>query len=145
MNIASSCEAAISRPIRDEDYGGSATDAAPQMPLPDFAMAKGRSQNNYIQTVELAHLSWLGDGISGDKLEGRLLIGFRHPYYSLKKIMQLTGSFDIKIDGVFMGFANSIKLTMRYDFARPINNPVTRMKFFMENITFKVGIPLVWL
>jgi len=96
----------------------------------------------YYTTIELVKISW-PEMMSqhGDNFGSKLIIGLNKPYYRLKKDMRVIGSFDLKMDNIFFGLVNSAKITLKYDLKKPHHQGKSQVKFLVDGITFKVGIP----
>jgi hypothetical protein len=100
-------------------------------------------KERYYKTVELFQISWprLVSGTSG-RFGGRLAIGLNRPHYKLKKELGVYGNLDLKIDGVFDGIINSARITIVYDLRRPYEVNDTRVKVFVDRVSFRMGIPI---
>jgi hypothetical protein len=100
-------------------------------------------REKYYKTVELVQISWprLIGGTNG-KFGGRLAIGLNRPHYRIKKELGVYGNLDLKIDGVIDGIINSARINVVYDLRRPYTENDTKVKIFVDRISFKVGIPV---
>ncbi len=100
-------------------------------------------KESYYKTVEIIQLSWplLVDGTDG-RFGGRLAVGLNHPSYTFKKELSLVGTLDLNIDGVIGGVVSSARITISYNFRRPYTSNDTQMHVNVNNVSFKVGIPI---
>ncbi len=100
-------------------------------------------REKYYKTVELVQISWprLIGGTNG-KFGGRLALGLNRPHYRIKKELGVYGNLDLKIDGIIDGIINSARINVVYDLRRPYTENDTRVKIFVDRISFKVGIPV---
>ena len=96
----------------------------------------------YYTTIELLRISWpVMMSQHRDDFGSKLIIGLNKPYYRLKKDIRVIGSFDLKMDNIIFGLINSAKVTLRYDLKRPHHQGKSQVKFLVDSIAFKVGIP----
>jgi hypothetical protein len=134
-----------------EQVAASAADATEGKPEQSF-MASTQAfvpdiykpfREKYYKTVELVQISWprLIGGTHG-KFGGRLALGLNRPHYSVKKELGVFGNLDLKIDGVIDGIINSARVNVVYDLRRPYAANDTKVKIFVDRISFKVGIPV---
>jgi hypothetical protein len=100
-------------------------------------------KERYYKTVELVQISWphLIGGTNG-KFGGRLALGLNRPHYRLKKELGVYGNLDLNIDGIFDGIINSARITVVYDLRRPYYADDTKVRIFVDRISFKMGIPI---
>ena len=107
--------------------------------LPDIYKPEKES---YVATIELAHLSWpkITNG-TADRAGARLALGIARPQYTFRKELRMTGSLDLKIEGIFHGVLNSARVTVLYDMRRSLKRNDMRMKIAIDRLAVRIGLP----